>query len=431
MRVSGQAPVTYSYDNNSRLTQLKQGAQVVDFAYDALDRQTRLTLPNGVATEYSYDTASRLTDLVYRNATGVLGNLTYQYDAVSNRTQVGGSFARTLLPDPVAPASYDAANRQLQFGNRQMTFDANGNLTSITDPGGVTTLTWDARNRLAALTGPSLNAAFAYDSLGRRSTRQVNGTRTDFLYDGVNPVQELSGTSVTANILSGLRVDEYYTRTDARGTHTLLTDALGSTLALTDNAGTLSSTYSYEPYGRTTTTGTTNPNPFQYTGRENDGTGLYYYRARYYLPSTQRFVSEDPLGFLGGDTNLYGYVLQNPVNFIDPDGQFPFGINFSAFPSPDNAEPTEVPINVELTTGPTGTTAGSAAGATGSLACSNSQTELSEEQERKRRVLFNALMGKVRARTAPKFYFLEDHPKVIDNNVERIIRSTRGGGTRG
>jgi YD repeat-containing protein len=207
MRVPRQAPVTYSYDKNSRLTQLTQGTQAVDFAYDALDRQTRLTLPNGVTTEASYDAASRLTELVYRNTTGALGNLTYQYDAAGNRTHMGGSFARTLLPRPVALASYDAANRQHTFGNKQMTFDTNGSLTSMTDPGGVTTFTWDARNRLTVLTGPSLNAAFAYDSLGRRSIRQVNGARTNFLYDDIDPVQELSGTSVTANMLSGLGLD--------------------------------------------------------------------------------------------------------------------------------------------------------------------------------------------------------------------------------
>jgi RHS repeat-associated protein len=148
----------------------------------------------------------------------------------------------------------------------------------------------------------------------------VNSVRTDFLYDGVNPVQELSGISVIANMLSGLRTDEYFTRTDARGTHTLLTDALGSTLVLTDKAGTVSSAYTYELYGRTITTGTAHPNSFQYTGRENDGTGLYYYRARYYLPSIQRFISEDPLGFLGRDINLYGYVISDPINFIDPIG---------------------------------------------------------------------------------------------------------------
>jgi RHS repeat-associated protein len=363
MHVSGQAPVTYRYDNNSRLTQLTQGAQVVDFAYDALGRRTRLTLPNGVATEYSYDAASRLTEMIYRNATGVLGNLTYQYDAAGHRTHMGGSFARTLLPEPVAAASYDAVNRQLTFGNKQMTFDANGSLTSITDPDGVTTFTWDARNRLAALSGPSLSAAFAYDSLGRRSTRQVNGARTDFRYDGINPMQELSGTPAPTNMLTGLGVDEYFTRTDARGTHTLLTDALGSTLALMDSAGTVPSAYTYEPYGRITTTGTTTPNSFQYTGRENDGMGLYYYRARYYLPSTQRFISEDPLGFLGGDTNLYGYVLNNPVNFVDSSGLYteiivwqPVGWGSSSFGH------VSVVINgVSYSFGPSGWTVESAA----------------------------------------------------------------------
>src|SRR5438132_13865549 len=87
------------------------------------------------------------------------------------------------------------------------------------------------RNQLVALTGSALNASFAYDGRGRRSTQVVNGARTDLLYDGVNPVQELSGTTVTANILPGLGIDEYFTRTDAAGLRALLTDALGSMLA--------------------------------------------------------------------------------------------------------------------------------------------------------------------------------------------------------
>src|SRR5262249_15114417 len=73
--------------------------------------------------------------------------------------------------------------------------------------------------------------------------------------------------------------------------------------------------------GTTTASGAANANAFQYTGRENDGTGLYYYRARYYHPGLQRFISEDPIGF-GGGINIYAYVGGNPVNRIDPDGQY-------------------------------------------------------------------------------------------------------------
>ena len=61
-------------------------------------------------------------------------------------------------------------------------------------------------------------------------------------------------------------------------------------------------------------TGEASDNPFQYTGRENDGTGLYYYRARYYSPELQRFISRDPIGLGGGDVNFYRYVGNSPVN---------------------------------------------------------------------------------------------------------------------
>ncbi len=57
-----------------------------------------------------------------------------------------------------------------------------------------------------------------------------------------------------------------------------------------------------------------------FTGRELEETGLYYYRARFYMPDLGRFISKDPIGFAGGDTNLYSYVGQNPVNFVDPSG---------------------------------------------------------------------------------------------------------------
>src|SRR5206468_1934714 len=145
------------------------------------------------------------------------------------------------------------------------------------------------------------------------------GTTTSFLYDGVNAVQELSGSTPTANLLTG-GVDQVFSRTDSTGTFTPLTDALGSTIALTGSTGAIQAQYTYEPFGNTTVTGPASANAFQYTGRENDGTGLYFYRARYYSPVYQRFISEDPLGYAGSGPNFYGYALNSPTNFVDPLG---------------------------------------------------------------------------------------------------------------
>jgi len=186
LTVLGQPTVTYTYDNANRLTQITQGTATVSFGHDAAGRRTSLTLPNGIATESTYDAASRLIGLTYKQGTTTLGTLTYAYDANGQRTQVGGTWARTGLPPPVASATYNAANQQLTFGSQPLTYDLNGNLTGD----GTSTYTWDARNRLVGLAGPGLTASFQYDALGRRLRKILNGTTTEFLYDGLNPVQE-------------------------------------------------------------------------------------------------------------------------------------------------------------------------------------------------------------------------------------------------
>ena len=96
---------------------------------------------------------------------------------------------------------------------------------------------------------------------------------------------------------------------------------MGSTLALADTSGAVATSYAYTPYGATTTSGAASTNAVQYTGRENDANGLYYYRARYYNPTTGRFISEDPLGLAAG-INIYAYAADDPVDLNDPSGMF-------------------------------------------------------------------------------------------------------------
>jgi RHS repeat-associated protein len=325
MTVTGQPTVSYSYDNANRLTQITQGSSVVSYTYDAAGRRTSLTLPNNVLVEYGYDGASRLTSITYKqNGTTVLGNLTYEYDKNGNRIRTGGSFARSGIPEAVGSTAYNAANHQTTFADKTLTYDNNGNLQTITDASGTTTYIWNARNQLVGISGPGVSATFVYDGLGRREKKTINSNLTEFLYDGINPVQETAGATVLANILPGLDIDEFLTRTDVVTgvTSSFLADALGSPIAVADNAGVVQTEYIYEAFGRATATGASNSSSYQYTGRENDDAGLYYYRARYYHPALQRLIGEDPIEFGAGDINLYAYVNNNPLKWIDPTGLF-------------------------------------------------------------------------------------------------------------
>jgi RHS repeat-associated protein len=184
--------------------------------------------------------------------------------------------------------------------------------TATSQTTGVRSYSWDARDRLTAIPGV---ASFGYDAFGRRDTATRGGTATSFLYDRWDVAQEQQGGAPHADLLIGLGVDERF----ARGGATFLTDALGSPVALADSTGAITTCYGYDACGTATSSGAANDNPYQFTGRENDGTGLHYYRARYYSPAWARFVSEDPIGLAGG-INSYAYGLGNPVSFADPYG---------------------------------------------------------------------------------------------------------------
>ena len=275
MTVSGQSAINYTYDNADRLTQITKGSSTATMTYDNANRRTSFTSTGGAITEYSYDAASQLTELTYKWGASTLGNITYGYDVGGRRTSIGGSYARNTLPAAVTSTTYNNANQATAFAGQTLTYDSNGNLTGD----GTYTYTWNTRNKLASISGTGFSASFTYDVFGRRTSKTVNGTTTSYLYDGPSLVQEQSGGSPTANIVPG-GLDEVLARTDSTTTWSLLADGLGSTIALVNSSGSVQTEYTYEPFGATTVSGSSNANPSQFTGRENDVAGLYFYRNR-------------------------------------------------------------------------------------------------------------------------------------------------------
>jgi RHS repeat-associated protein len=318
MAAGSQPRVEYRYDDGDQLRRIMQGAEEVGFDYDEIGRRKTMTLPNGIAAGYDFNEANDLTGLAYAKADGtVVGTMGYGYDRVGRRIAQTGSWANKLMPTANDGNAFDDNNRQTQFRGQTLSYDGDGNLTGD----GTRTFVWNGRGQLAQIRqGGQTIASFTYDPLGRRIGKTENAQSVQYLYDGLDTVQETRGAQASG-VLTGLGLDQRYARSDVSGRTYFLTDALGSTKALANAAGDVVQRYDYTPYGQTQATQSSFNNPYQYTGRELDDSGLYYYRARYYHPDMARFISEDPIGLAGG-INTYAYVGGNPIVYIDPDGRF-------------------------------------------------------------------------------------------------------------
>ena len=264
MTVPGQSQVSYTWDDANRLTGITQGSMSVAFQYDNANRRTQLTLPNGIVVAYSYDGDSRVSGITYTAGSTQLGGLSYsgacpegsRRNADGRRTAVGGSLAATGMPAGASGNTFNADNAMTKFNGTSMSYDAVGELTSD----GTNSYTWNARHQLAQIKqGRTVTATFAgacperrrRHVFGRRESKSIGASTTEFLSDGLNPVQEQSGGgSVTANLLTGLNIDEFFTRTASGTTSTLLADALGSKIGLgTANGGPIATRHTYEPFG--------------------------------------------------------------------------------------------------------------------------------------------------------------------------------------
>jgi RHS repeat-associated protein len=343
--------VVYSYDTLNRMNTLTSSLMgQFGFGYDALSRRTQLTRPNGVTTNYSYDAVSDLLSILHQTGSTTLDGSSYGFDYAGNRTSntnylasttstygydalyellsVSGGTTESYGYDPVGnrlssagvpSCSYNPSNELVSSSNGSYTYDANGN--TLTDAAGKQ-YTWDFENRLTQVVVPGTGTvSFKYDPFGRRVDKSSPSFAGSFAYDGFNLIETVNSTgTILARYTMTQNVDEPLAMMRSNGSDYYEADGMGSITSLTSSTGSIANTYTYDSFGNMTNSTGSVRNPFVFAGREYDSeTNLYFNRARYYNPSTGRFISEDPIRFWGG-MNFYGYVYNSPGNFIDPLG---------------------------------------------------------------------------------------------------------------
>jgi RHS repeat-associated protein len=321
----GAASDSRTYNSYGELTGYTAGAGVpplysAQITRDNLGRiASKTETIQGASTAYAYtfDATGRLTG-VSRN-----GNKTsaYTYDSNSNRLTA-------VTTSGSANAMYDAQDRMLTYGGATYTYTANGELSSKSVGAQITTYQYDAFGNLLAVSLPNGTAIrYIVDAENRRVGKMVNGTlAAGFLYDGSRIVAQLNAAGVMVSQFvygTGRQTPDYIVQGGV--TYRIFSDQVGSPrLLVNTSTGQVAERIDYDEFGNVTND--TNPGfqPFGFAGGLYDqDTKLLRFGARDYDPNTGRWTAKDPILFAGGDTNLYEYASNDPVNKIDSAGHCP------------------------------------------------------------------------------------------------------------
>jgi len=312
----------------------------------------------GSTVNYTYDPIGQLKVADSATASEDRG---YRYDAAWNlsyRTNNGVPTSFTL----------NTKNEVTKVGSKKYHYDGNGNRIDIHED-----LPWygyDDENRLIVVEdeGSGWRTEFTYDGTGRLRVRLdyawsasywVLASRTYYLYDGMRVIQERNSSNVPlvsytrgtdlsvtlegAGGIGGLLGRSHGYSAGNWSTHNFYhADGNGNITYLVNSSQGLAASYRYDPYGNTISSSGTlaSANVYRFSSKEiHANSGLYYYGFRFYDPNTQRWLNHDPVQERGG-LNLYGFVLNNPVNFDDPLG---LDRNHNAPPSSDYIFPKPPP----------------------------------------------------------------------------------------
>ena len=363
--------ILYEYDDLNRTTEIKRYVDGQDDEilfdnpqYDVESLLTQFDYGNDIQTTYTYDSRDRVLTIEVKDGATSLLDLDYTYDNISNITQLinGWRDTSSTWHSETESYSYDGLDRLTsgsctswshtytydKAGNRtgkdsitytvnsvnevtalsdgtSFIYDDNGNRTQKTKGDDTWDYTYDYANRLTQVEeNQSTIGEYVYDGDGKRLQKTENSITTTYIYSGINPVYEVNSTGSACYVYGPTGLLAKRTMIDQEShTYYYHKDHLGSTRSVTDSSKNIIAASTYHPFGETEVE--EGSERYLYNGKERDETGLYYYGARYYDPEIGRFVTRDLIKGRKSNSqtlNRYSYCLNNPINFIDPYGNF-------------------------------------------------------------------------------------------------------------
>ena len=316
-------------DNAGRITSktetLSGTSTLYEYTYDSLGRLTEVTANGEIMEEYAY------------GANGARSLETNAWRGITDRSY-----------------SYGADHRLLQAGDTTYEYNADGFLTSKTVDGETTTYTYASTGELLAVGLPDGSTiAYKNDALGRRVAKYIDGVVTEkYLWQGrtqLLAVYNADGSLKSRFLYADARMP--VAMETGGQTYYLACDQVGSLRAVADASGTVVKTVTYDSFGNVLEDSNESlAVPFGFAGGLYDAdTGLVRFGYRDYDAEVGRWTAKDPIGFGGGDSDLYGYCGGDPVDSVDINGKkelYRYGGGGATLSIPAPGVPASVSVGV-------------------------------------------------------------------------------------
>lgn len=326
------------YDQAGNVTEetLLGEAGTVHYKYDLLERPIFKQAPHWQET-IPQDGFDLVGNLLKREVTDKQGALTYTYayDSLYQLKSESGFISHTYQNDSLynrtlkdgQPYEVNALNQLLSQTNCTYHYDDNGNLIDKTTDNHLIRYVYDALDRLIEVHNGSDVTVYTYDSFHRRLSKNQNGVATLFLYQNQNEIGALNQGEITQlrilGVTYGAEIGGAIALELNGKVYVPIHDPHGNIVALLDTSGNLVEGYRYTAFGEIQVfSENTVDNPWRFSSKRHDTeTGFVFFGRRYYDPDIGRWTTPDPAGYADGP-NLYAYVHNRPLVFIDPDGLF-------------------------------------------------------------------------------------------------------------